>query len=335
MIKDTDFQTVTELLKNSNNIIITSHMRPDGDACGSMMALARVLTDLGKKVQPLLLTPLAWWYEFLFEEKAPVFGNDISAEKLITQAQDCDLIIIVDTNSEVQLPGFADFLKASRDDKKVLVIDHHVTSDGLGDVELIDTSAAATGVIVHELLKYSGWQITQDIAEALFVAISTDTGWFRFSNSDARLYRDAADLIDAGVEPQNIYKKMYQNFTANRMKLLSLVLSRIELHFDNRVATQYILREDFDKTGTTGPETENMIDECQRITSVDAAAMFVELKDGGFRCSLRSKGCLDVRKIAQAYGGGGHTMASGVNLPGPLEKAQKLILNAMAEQLNN
>lgn len=334
MIKSSDFEKATEIIKNSNCAIITSHIRPDGDACGSMMAVCRVLNSLGKQAYPFLLSPLAQWYNFLFDDKAPILGNDITTEKLQDQfGEKADLIIIVDTNSRVQLPAFAEFLEAFRKDKQVLVIDHHITNDGLGDFELVDSTAAATGVIVHELIKYAGWEITKDVAEALFVAISTDTGWFRFSNSDSRLFRDAADLLDTGISPPDIYRKMYQNFSPERMKLLSLVLSRIQLHFDNKLATQYILRKDFDDTKTTGTDTENLIDECQRISSVDAAAMFVELKDGGFRCSLRSKGKVDVRQIAQKFGGGGHKMASGVNLQGPLETAMKNIIESVKEQL--
>lgn len=334
MLNDSDLQKTIEVLKRSRNVIITSHIRPDGDSCGSIMAMTRVLRSMGKKVQPIVLSPLARWYEFLFDEKAPVLGNDISVKQLeLEKGSDADLIIIVDTNSQVQLPGFIDFLNKCRVGKTVLVIDHHITNDGLGDVQLVDSTAAATGEIIYELIKSAKWTITKEIAEALFVAISTDTGWFRFSNADSRLYRNAADLLDVGVNPSQIYQKMYQNFSAQRMKLLSLVLSRIELHFDDRVATQYIMRDDFDKTGTTGPDTENLIDECQRVTSVGAAAMFVELKDGSFRCSLRSKGAIDVREIAQVHGGGGHTMASGVTLPGPLDNAKQIVLDAMKQQL--
>lgn len=333
MLNKEELKKAVKKLEKAKNIVITSHMRPDGDACGSMMAMSRVLAAMGKSVRPILLSPLAWWYDFLFDEKPALLGNDISVEKLIETSDDVDLIIIVDTNSRVQLPGFADYVDAVRKDKTVLVIDHHVTGDGLGDIEVVDNTAAATGEIIHEIFKHARWEITKDIAESLFVAISTDTGWFRYSSTDGRLFRDAADLLDAGVDPVMIYRQMYQNFNPGRMKLLSLVLSRIELHFDQRVATQYVLREDFDKTGTSGPDTENLIDECQRISSVEVAAMFVELKDGGFRCSLRSKGSVDVRKIAQKYGGGGHIMASGVNLEGPFEHAKGLILEAVGEQI--
>jgi len=238
---------------------------------------------------------------------------------------------IVDTNSCVQLPQFDEWLKKSK--KKILVIDHHITNDGLGDVELVDTTAAAAGEIVLDLMKYAGWPLTPGIAEALFVALSTDTGWFRFGNADSRIFRCAAELIDAGARPNLLYGKMYQNFSPQRLKLMIRMLERLELHFDGRLATQCIMRSDFDETGATGPDTENLIDECQRLTSVEAAALFVELADGKFRCSLRSKADIDVRRIAQKYGGGGHKVAAGLTLTGPFENAKQIILDAVAKQL--
>ena len=332
MVSSSDFQKAVELIDKSSNCLITAHIRPDGDGCGSIGSMAEWLEATGKQVQPLLLSPLADWYEFLFEEKVPVLGNDVSLEELKSgQFGTFDLVIIVDTNSSVQLRGIDEWLKQAK--IPILVIDHHITNDGLGDVELIDTAAAATGEIVLELLKHAGQSISTTMAQSLFVAIATDTGWFRFANADSRAYHCGAELIEAGADCAGIYRKMYQNFSPQRMKLLSRMLDSLELHFDNRAATQYIMRSDFDAVGATGKDTENLIDECQRIASVQAAAMFVELKDGGFRCSLRSKDGVDVRQIAQKFGGGGHTMASGVNLEGPLEKAKSLILAEIEKQL--
>jgi phosphoesterase RecJ-like protein len=333
MVTDSEFRRAIELINNSRNVLITAHTRPDGDACGSVRAICDMLTGLGKKANPLFMSPMPEWYEFLFEQPVPILGNDVTKAQLHEGHYDeCDLVIIVDTNSYVQLPQFDEWLKET--DNKVLVIDHHVTSDNLGDVELVDTTAAATGEIVFDLLKYAGWQIDKTVADALFVALSTDSGWFRFNNADARIYRSAAELIDLGVKPSEIYRKMYQNFSPARMKLMVKMLDSMEVHFDGRVATQYIMRSDFDETGATGKDTENLIDECQRISTVEVAALFVELKDGGFRCSLRSKGGVNVREIAQKYGGGGHTVAAGLNIDGPLEKAKKAIIDAIAEQLN-
>jgi bifunctional oligoribonuclease and PAP phosphatase NrnA len=331
MVSSEQFKKAVGLINNSKNVLLTSHTRPDGDACGSMAAMCEILTSLGKKANPIFVSPLPVWYEFLFDAKPPVLGNDITVEQLNAGYYDhCDLIVIIDTNSYIQLPQFDSWLKKTH--KPVLIIDHHVTSDGIGTVELIDTTAAAAGQIVLDLFRYAKWPISPKIAEAFFVSLSTDTGWFRFSNTDSRVYRDAAELIEAGARPSEIYRRMYQNFSMPRMKLLVTMLNSLELHFDGRFAIQQLMWADFERTGATGRDTENLIDECQRISSVEVAALFVEMKDGKFRCSLRSKGEVDVAKIASPHGGGGHKNAAGVTLTGTLDQAKKLIFDAVAEQ---
>jgi len=340
MIESHAFDDAVRVLKDARRVLVTTHVRPDGDACGTMQALAQALRAIGKDVELLLLSPVPDWYAFLFDGPVSVLPNGIAPGQIDTGPYgDCDTVLIVDTNSYVQLPGIEDWLKQSP--RPVLVIDHHVTGDGLGTVELIDTTAAAAGEVVFDLLRHARWPITPAIAQALFAAIATDTGWFRFSNTDARLFRIAAELTQAGAQPDILYRRLYQNFSPQRFRLMARMLDSLELHFNNRVAVQTLLRRDFDETGATGRDTENLIDECRRIDSVEVAVLFVELghKDGkgeaGFRCSLRSKGRVDVRAIAQASGGGGHAAASGVNLNLPLDAARKLILAAIAEQLNS
>lgn len=325
------YQKAVTLIEQSNHVLITAHIRPDGDACGCVRALQETLTGLDKRVRVLFMSPLASWYQALFDTPPAILGNDITLEKLDEACEAVDLVIIVDTDSKVQLPGFSDWL--DRSGKKVLVIDHHITGDHLGDIEIVDTTAAAAGEIVFDLLKFANWPITERIAESIFIALSTDTGWFKFGNTDSRIFHTAAELIDAGAQPNRIYSLLYQSFTPARIYLMTRMLEHLQLHADGRIATQYILRSDFDETGATGADTENLIDECQRIGTVQAAVLLVELSDGGFRCSLRSKGPVDVRKIAQKYGGGGHTLASGVNLEGPLEKALQTVVGEITAQL--
>jgi phosphoesterase RecJ-like protein len=270
----------------------------------------------------------------MFDRPMPILGNDITQEQLMAGEYDaCDLVVIVDTDSRVQLPGLAEWLMKVRADKKVLVIDHHVTGDGLGDVQLVEPEAAAAGEIVFDLYKAAGWSITERVAEAIFIALSTDTGWFRFGNADSRIFHTAAELINAGARPDLIYRRLYQGFSPSRLRLMVRMLEHLELYEEEKIAIQYILRRDFDETGSSGPDTENLIDECQRISTVEAAVLLVELSDGRFRCSLRSKGVVDVRAIAQKYGGGGHTLAAGVTLDGPLEAAKKLVVEEIAAQL--
>ena len=326
-----DFQKAAELISKSDNILLTTHTRPDGDACGSVVAMYDALIALGKKAKPLFLSPVPEWYEFLFTEKVPILGEDVTLEQLKQgQFAEFDLIIIIDTNSNNQLPEFAQFLK--QNDKPVLTIDHHVTTDGLGDVELVDNTAAATGLIVFDFLKYAKWQITEKIAEALFVAVATDTGWFHFANTDSRVHRSCAELIDTGANPTEIYHDLYQDFSFVRFKLMTAMLNTLELHLDGRFATQYLTLQDFKQTGAAYKDTESLIDECQRIGTVQVAALFVELKDGRIKCSLRSRGSVNVREIAQKFGGGGHTMASGVHLLGPVDNAKQLIKTEVEKQ---
>ncbi|MGD2093498.1 MAG: bifunctional oligoribonuclease/PAP phosphatase NrnA [Phycisphaerales bacterium] len=333
MASDKDFQKAIELINKSGNVLITTHTRPDGDACGCIVAMSDALTSLGKKTSALMLSPMPNWYEFLFPEKVPVLGEDIQPQELVEgRLGKFDLLIIVDANSSSQLPKIDQYLKHA--DIPVLIIDHHATADGLGDIELVDSSAAATALVVYDFLKFTGWAVTEKIAESLFVAIATDTGWFQFRNADSRVYRTCAELIDAGAKPIEIHENIYQNFSHNRFNLMTTMLNTLELHLDGKCATQHILRQDFENTGTTYSDTENLINECQRISKVKVAALFVELKDGQFRCSLRSKGGIDVSKIAAKFGGGGHKMAAGTYLPGPVENARQLILNEISKEFN-
>jgi len=325
MVTTEEFQKAVDLIRQSTNVLLTTHTRPDGDACGCIVALCETLETLGKSTQVVFLSEIPEWYEFLFEKEPPVLGQDIDLEQL--EQSRFDLVVVVDTNSYSQLPGLEELLRKNH--KPVFVVDHHVTSDGLGDVELIDTSAAGAGLIVYDLFQYANWQITPKVAQALFVAVATDTGWFRFSNTDGRTHRVCAELIEAGADPAQIYHRLYQNFSYSRIKLLAAMLASLELHLDGRYASQQLLKSDFERTGATYRDTENLIDECRRISTVEAAALFVELADGGVRCSLRSAGRIDVRQIAQKFGGGGHKMAAGATLDGPVDRAKQVILAEM------
>ncbi len=332
MIKKTDFTDALNLMKGSKNVLITTHVRPDGDACGCAAALAEGLRGQGKDVRLLMLSEMPQWYGFLFDEKIPVLGKDLKVEDLKGGTLgEFDLVIIVDTDSNNQLPGFAEFLKV--DKKKVLVIDHHLTGDKLGDVELIDTEAAAAGLIVLDLFEAGGWRQTESIAQALFVAITTDTGWFRFSNTDARTLRACAELVEKGAQPTELHRRLYENFSPARFKLMTAMLESLELHFDGRYAVQHLTLNDFARCGAHFSDTENLIDECQRIAGIEVAALLVELKDGRIKCSLRSKGAVDVREICQQFGGGGHKQAAGTYLEGPLERAKQVVFDKVREKL--
>ncbi len=333
MVFDGGLQQVVELINKSQRILVTTHTKPDGDAIGCLVAICDVLKALGKKAQPLLLSTAPQWYQFLFVEKVPVLGKDVQLEDLKAgRFDEFDLIMILDTNSPGQLPDFKEYLKQT--DTDVLVIDHHRTSDGLGGIELIESDAAATALVVLELLKYADWEITGKIAEALFVAIATDTGWFQFNNTDGRVFSACAELIEAGVKTTEVYNKLYENFSRQRFMLMTEMLKTLELHLDGHFAIMQITQPDFERSGASYADTENLINECRRIGTIDTTALFIELNDGRIRCSLRSKGVLDVGEIAAKFGGGGHKMAAGTFVPGPMENARKLIYEEVSKSLS-
>jgi len=321
MIEKQDFQKALELISKSTlSILITTHTKVDGDAAGCCFALSEALSPLGKKSQILFLSPLPHWYGFLFEKPIPVLGKDVSKEQLIEgKFGTFDLVIVVDTNSFSQLPDFDEFLRQAN--LPVLVIDHHATADGLGDVELVDSRAAAASSIVLDLFK--------------FVGIATDTGWFHFNNTNAAVLRCCAELVEAGANPPDIYHNIYQSFSPQRFNLMTAMQNTLELHCDGRCALMHITQQDFKNTGAKYEDTENLIDQCQRIGTVQVSALFVETDDGRIRCSLRSRGDVDVCKIAQKFDGGGHHSAAGTFLPAPLEHAKKLVLDLVAEQFHN
>jgi len=324
-----DFQKAVELINQSTNVLLTTHTKPDGDACGCVVAMCEMLESIGKKADSVFLSQIPRWYEFLFDRPPELLGKDINIERL--QEKSFDLIVLLDVNSDSQLPEFTKFLKQNK--SPILVIDHHQSNDGLGNVELVDSTAAATGMIILDLFKYAGWRITKSIAAGLFVAIGTDTGWFRFRNTDSRVFAACSKLIQAGAEPPNLFKQLYLNLSPERFRLMAAANDSVEFHFGGRLAYLQLTLADFEKTGASYEDTENLIDESRRIAGVEAAVLLVELADGKIRCSLRSTGPLDVCSVAEKLGGGGHKMAAGAYLDGPLEAAKKLIFEHLGRQI--
>lgn len=329
------YDKAQRLIESSKNILITCHTRPDGDSCGCVSAFCYLLEKMGKKAFPLLLTPFAGWLGFLFNGLSPFIPSTKDAAKEIDgNFKDIDLIIIFDTNSRNQLPGFEKWLDATQ--IPVIVFDHHITNDGLGTVEIVNPEAASAGQVLYDFLKYCQIEITPAVAERLFVSLSSDTGWFRFGNRNrGDVYRMAAELIEKGAEPSDIYNRLFNQSTFQRARLTARMLQSIEAHYDDRVALQVIRQSDFEQTATKGRDTDGLIQEAQKISSVVVTILFIEQLDGKFKCSMRSKGGVNVRQIAQKFGGGGHDLAAGALFDIGLEDAKKAILLEVSNQLNN
>jgi bifunctional oligoribonuclease and PAP phosphatase NrnA len=298
-------------LAAAKSLLIISHARPDGDALGSMSALAEAARAAGKSAAMLLPgkaeVPAA--YGFLFPDDRPRCGGELAV-----LADAADVVVVVDTCAFGQLDGLESALRPRRE--RIVVIDHHVTRDEVGSVQWTDPTGAAAGLMVAELIAELAWPVTPAVRDALWTAIATDTGWFRFSNTDGRCLRAAAGLVDAGVRVDELYRHLFQADRPQRVQLLKRMLESLELCCDGRIATMVLRRADFAATGARPDETEDLINEALRMGCVEVAILLVETTDlEGKPCvrgSLRSRGGVDVAAVAGGFGGGGHARAAGL-----------------------
>ena len=322
---DKAFGEIADRLRNAKSLLIVSHGRPDGDALGSMAALADSARAAGKDTSMFVPDSQPPKYDFLFDK--PPCTDQAQFAALADQS---DLIVIVDTCAFAQLDGLADELRARRD--AIVVVDHHATADDIGAVRWMDTSAAAAGVMVDELLEELGWPVGPEAAEALMTAIATDTGWMRFANTDGRCLRAAARLVDAGVRTDKLYRKLYQTERPERIKLMRYALGTLELHCDQRLAAMTVRKSDIEAAGARPDETENLVNEALRLATVETAILLVE-SDEHVRVSLRSRDAVDVAAVAKRFGGGGHRRAAGVRVSEDIDTLKDKLLAACRDEL--
>jgi len=319
---------VVDTLKKCKKVLLTTHVRPDGDALGSTAALATGLARAGIQSEVLLLSHLPRKYSFVFQDNGIVFHDAESGWPPGLELDRFDAFVVVDTGTWSQLPGLKE--RALAYSKPKVVIDHHLTQEGWADVKLVVTEAAAAGEIIAEVLERLGVAMDQPIASALYVAIASDTGWFQFSNTRPVTMRLAARLMEAGVDTDRLYQLLYQNERKERLAIQSRALSSMELLKDGRLAVIRISVKDFDETGANVPDTENLINLALQIATVEVSILMTEPKDfGPVRISLRSKGHIDVAKFAEQFGGGGHARASGLKLEGDFQGAHDRVVEAM------
>lgn len=247
-----------------------------------------------------------------------------------TLAARADIVCLIDTCSLQQLDVLAAPIQAVR--HKVHVVDHHKSFDDIAAVRLTDTTAAAAGVLVAELIRRLNWPLAP-AAQALAVAITSDTGWFHFSNTDARCLRIVADLCDAGVHLDEIYQRLFQSDRPQRLELQRRLLGSLQLLSHGRVAVMTLTADDFAGSGAEYNEAENLVNEGLRIHSVQAAALLVETPSA-VRVSLRSRGSVDVAALAQQFGGGGHPRAAGLRSADPLPAVKQAVCDALIAALD-
>lgn len=318
-----DWTPLRTIFEENERFVLSSHARPDADAAGSELAVAGLLEAMGKSVRIVNPTAMPDSLEFLDPTKRIMkIGEEITPDEVA----DTDVHMVVDTSAWVQLGKVGDVLKKTSATK--VVIDHHVSSDNLGAMEFKDTTAEATGAMIFRMAEALGLPITRDIAVALYAAITTDTGWFRFPSTTADTMRIAGHLIDAGAQPAVLYQLLYERYSLTRMKLVGRALTDMQHEFEGRLAYTIVTQDDFKATGAKPVETEDIVNECLRIEGTEAAFIAIEQQNGNIKYSFRSRTDLNVAAVAEQFGGGGHKQASGAILPGPLAEAQKKVLAA-------
>jgi len=313
------FEEIGRAFREHQCFAILSHVRPDGDALGSQLALALSLKQLGKNVRV--------WNEDGMLEKYSFLARAQLLTKPPSGAEDVDVAIALDTAMQNRL-GTA--FQAIRTAKIWVNIDHHPSNPGYGDLVYVDPVAPATGQILFELIKSERLPFDRAIAENLYVAISTDTGSFQYPNTSARTFEIAAELVRAGVDVGRINQQIYENYPRRRVELLRELLRTMRFEDGGRVASFSLSLKTAAELGVLPEDNEGLIDHLRAIRGVIVAVFFEELTDSKVRVSMRSKSeKADVCAICQKFGGGGHTLAAGARVRGTLAEVEQKILEAI------
>lgn len=317
---------VAKRIGEANSLLLLCHARPDGDGLGSMLALTLAGRAAGKTMHMLVPDNIPPRELAFFGDLAVSGPKDFDS-----LADQVELIVVLDTCAKAQLDGVADAIEVRN--SKTVIVDHHRTADSLGSSRWIDPTAAATGVMTGELIEELGWPVDLQVAEALMMAVTADTGWLRFANTDGRCLRAVAKWADLGVRTDKLYMKLHQNDRPNRLKIMARMLQGMELHCEGKLAIMTLLQKDFAETGARGDETENFVNEALRIGTVETCALLTE-NGSGIRVSLRSRELVDVAAVAQGFGGGGHQRAAGLRSTELLETVRKQIIDALSKALS-
>lgn len=331
---DERLSAIAGTLLASKRVLLITHVRPDGDALGSVAATKLALEQRGIASEALLLSKLPTKYAFVFERAAVTHTDGGASMPDGAWFGRFDAVLVLDTGTWSQLPGLETVLPAMPG--PVMVLDHHRTQEPWGVTRWVDVAAAAAGEMVIDLVHALGATVERRIAQALFVAIATDTGWFQFSNTTPHTLRAAAELMEAGVDTDELYQLIYQNERAPRLLLQARAMQSLKLHADNRLATIAVRASDFRELGADVPDTENLVNIPLQVRSVELSAIFTETPTPGpIRVSLRSKGGVDVARFAEQFGGGGHARASGLKLDGTLDEAVERVTTALTQALSS
>lgn len=308
---------VLKEIVNRHRFLLTSHARPDGDAIGSTLACGEILRQMGKQVRVVFRDGVPRVYQQL-----PFAESVIHAERV---DGDCDAAVLLECDNvqRTRLDGLENCF--------LINIDHHKSGRNFGHLNWIDPNAVATGELVYKLARAAGVKISPEIATCLYTAVLTDTGAFMFEGTNEHTFELARELVLAGADPATCARHIYFGHSTAKLRLLGAALSALQR--EGPLAWIWVTQEQMERTGAKEEDCEGLVNYALSIGDVEVAVFFRELPDARFRVSLRSKGKLDVSKIAEEFGGGGHCCASGCSVDGPLHAAVESILGKIRPQL--
>ncbi|MEN6406659.1 MAG: bifunctional oligoribonuclease/PAP phosphatase NrnA [Thermoguttaceae bacterium] len=318
-----------EVVGRSSRFLLTSHVRPDGDGIGSELAMAAILESLGKDVA--ICNAFATPPNLRFLDPTDKIQKQ-QPDAPAGQFDDRDALVILDTSAWAQLGSMSHVVKTTRAQK--LVIDHHQSNDDLGAELFKNPHAEATGRLVIEAADQLGVPLTPEIARPAFVAIATDTGWFRFASTTADTLRLAARLVETGVAPADLYRQLYETDSHARLQLIGRAMARTQTELNGRLIYTWLEQSDFTAIGAAPSDSEDIINMTLAVGGTQVAVILVEQPTGGYKVSFRSRCNVDCSKLAEQFGGGGHKNAAGAFFHEPLESARQKVLEAARAAMN-
>lgn len=320
-MKNNTMKEIALAFERADSIVIFPHILMDGDTLGSSAALCRALRKKGKDAV------------IAIEDKIPDYIKFLDNDYCIREFESLnapDIAVCVDCGDYTRFRKRVDLFESG---KTKICIDHHPTSEGIGDFNYIDGKAAATGELIYDLIKELNVSIDSEISNALFTAITTDTGNFQYSNTTKRSHEIVMDLYDHGLDAYGISIRLYENEPISKIRLHSLVLSKAEMFADGKGIVVSITQNMLKETNTLMEDTEGIVSKMRSIKGVEAAIVLKEEDETNIKVSMRSKGYLDVAKISVEFGGGGHVRAAGCTIKKHIDIAKKEILSAVNSEL--
>lgn len=318
-----DWSPFADFVRRHERFFLTTHVRPDADGLGSLLALSEALESLGKRTARVIASRLPPRYDFM-DPKRTIHVFQPPGDEY----RSCDAAIVLDTGTWNQLDIVGPLIRTFTGER--VVIDHHGTQDDLGATRFIDVAVESTGRLAAEAIRALGVPYSPTMASNLFVAMATDTGWFRHPSTSDRTYALAAELWTAGARPTPLYEAVYERGSLARLKLRGRHQQRITLLANGRMAWSEVRLSDFAETGAIPLDTEDFVNDLLTIDGVEVAVLFIEQRDGGAKVSFRSRR-MNIAAIAEQFGGGGHKLAAGATTPAPYDTGRDRVLSAVEQ----